>query len=252
MSIGFTANAQKLPNVQQAGLYAPANVKVDGKTTEWDNKFQAYNKNTSLFYTIANNADNLFLVVQATSKIIVDKITRGGITLILSNSKDKNLVPVLITMPILPNNKQGILGELRKTPTDSVLLATNKQLAANYKEIKLKGISAIPDSAISVYNEYGIKASAVVDINSAYTFEFAIPLKYLSSVINSSDVNYHILLNAVKFTVTRVMSLGANGQVTMLSPAESAVAMANFQPGPEMSELMSTTDFSGNYTLIKK
>lgn len=31
----FTANAQKLPNVQQAGVRAPAMIKIDGKTTEW-------------------------------------------------------------------------------------------------------------------------------------------------------------------------------------------------------------------------
>ena len=40
----LSANAQKLPNTQETSLRAPANLKVDGKPTEWNNQFQAYNK----------------------------------------------------------------------------------------------------------------------------------------------------------------------------------------------------------------
>ena len=58
------ANAQKLPNVQQASLRAPENVKVDGKPTEWGDKLQAYNKATDVFYTIANDYNNLYLIIQ--------------------------------------------------------------------------------------------------------------------------------------------------------------------------------------------
>ena len=44
--ITFTATAQKLPNVQATSLRAPANIKIDGKATEWNDKFQAYNHST--------------------------------------------------------------------------------------------------------------------------------------------------------------------------------------------------------------
>ena len=39
------ALAQKLPGVQEKGLHVPSGLKIDGKTAEWDNPFQAFNKN---------------------------------------------------------------------------------------------------------------------------------------------------------------------------------------------------------------
>jgi hypothetical protein len=41
------ANAQKLPNVQQVSLRAPANIKIDGKATEWSG-FKALNTATDV------------------------------------------------------------------------------------------------------------------------------------------------------------------------------------------------------------
>ncbi|HCN82336.1 MAG TPA: hypothetical protein DIT07_01770, partial [Sphingobacteriaceae bacterium] len=64
--IPVTTSAQKLPNIQEASLRAPAGIKVDGKATEWNNQFQAYNKATEIFYTISNDDDKLYLAVQAT------------------------------------------------------------------------------------------------------------------------------------------------------------------------------------------
>ncbi len=40
---------RKLPNVQQVSLRAPANINIDGKTTEWNNRFQAYNDTTHVY-----------------------------------------------------------------------------------------------------------------------------------------------------------------------------------------------------------
>jgi len=94
--------AQKLPNVQPStGLRVPANIKVDGKTTEWDNSFQAYNHATDVFYTIANDDDKLYLVIQATDKQIVNKIIGGGVTFSIQKSGKKNdKDAVSITYPI--------------------------------------------------------------------------------------------------------------------------------------------------------
>ena len=53
----INANGQKLPNKQETGVRIPSGVKIDGKATEWGNKFQAYNKTNDFFYTIANSND---------------------------------------------------------------------------------------------------------------------------------------------------------------------------------------------------
>lgn len=53
--------AQKLPGVQTSSLWAPENLKIDGKTTEWNGTFQAYNKAADIFYTISNDDKNIGL-----------------------------------------------------------------------------------------------------------------------------------------------------------------------------------------------
>jgi hypothetical protein len=79
--VSLALHAQKLPNVQTISLRAPAGVKIDGKTKEWNNRFQCYNHATSLFYTIANDDENLYLVIKAIDRDICKKIIGGGITL---------------------------------------------------------------------------------------------------------------------------------------------------------------------------
>lgn len=76
------ANAQKLPDIQKSGLRAPANLRIDGKATEWNNKFQAFNKNIDVFYTISNDDDNLYLAIQAIDIKTIYKIFNGGISLL--------------------------------------------------------------------------------------------------------------------------------------------------------------------------
>ena len=80
--IAISADAQKLPTEQQVSLRAPAGLKIDGKATEWDNKFQAYNHHTDFYYTIANDDNNLYLIVQANEPAIIKRILKGGIALL--------------------------------------------------------------------------------------------------------------------------------------------------------------------------
>jgi len=78
-SIAFlNTHAQTLPKVQEASLRAPDNIKIDGKPTEWNNQFQAYNTATDLFYTIANDDQNLYLVIQAKKPLSISKIGQRG------------------------------------------------------------------------------------------------------------------------------------------------------------------------------
>ena len=249
--ISMSASAQKLPNVQPAGVYAPANVKVDGKATEWDNQLQAYNKSTSLFYTMANNNDNLYLTVQVADKTIVDKILGGGLTLTIS-SNDKKVTPVSVTTPLLPGSNKTTV--TRKTNSKEPLLDTdlpeiNKSIAGGLKEIAVKGIAAIPDSAISVYNEYGIKVAGQLDINKAYTCEITIPLKYLNQLTGTAGTfNYNMMLNGSKSSMADLIAQIPASSIQTISVSGNGV-MVN---GSSMNEIASPTDFSGTYTLVKK
>src|SRR5471030_410005 len=82
--------AQKLPNKQEASIWAPGNIKIDGKADEWENKYQAFNKSAEIFYTIANDEGNLYLIVHAVKSSIIEKIMEGGISLTVKGSTSRN------------------------------------------------------------------------------------------------------------------------------------------------------------------
>ena len=253
LCFGLRAEAQKLPNVQPAGLYA-ADVKIDGKASEWGHQLQAYNKSTSIFYTMANNNDNLYLVLQATDKTTIEKMLGGGLTLLIS-SNNKKVRPVTITTPLLPGSNRIIVTRKtnRKEPIlDTELPEINKAISGGLKEMAVKGIAAIPDSAISVYNEYGIKVAAQLDINKSYTCELVIPLKYINQLTGSSGTfNYNIMVNGVKPTAFTAIA-GAMKEMPAAGVYNiTADASRNSVNGSSMNDLMSSTDFSGTYTLAK-
>src|SRR5476651_2223832 len=90
LSLALGASAQKLPSVQTASVLAPAGIKIDGKTTEWDDKFQAYNNHVEFYYTLSNDGTNLYLTVQAIERDIVRRIMNGGISLVVNKTGKKN------------------------------------------------------------------------------------------------------------------------------------------------------------------
>src|ERR1700761_2163502 len=96
----FNIYAQKLPSVQTISIYAPTNIKIDGKATEWDNKFQAHNNAIGVSYTIANDEENLYLSIQASDRSIITRVIAGGVTLTIK--KEKKTDDIRITYPTYP------------------------------------------------------------------------------------------------------------------------------------------------------
>jgi hypothetical protein len=249
------AMAQKLPNVQKGGFRAPANVKIDGKTSEWGDTFKAYNTNIEVFYTIANDDDNLYLVIQATNADVINKMARGGITFTINHGTGKNDAnPVSIYFPALNDKDKVVIGQsVSKKPTetheaaiiqkqtDSLAAITNKLFATRSKLIKIKGIKAITDTIISIYNEQDIEERAYVNAKRACTFELSVPLKYLPvDLANPKPFAYNITIN------------GANvggGAIVISQITGMTVA---FRTGDASQLLRYSTDFWGEYTFAKK
>jgi len=253
------AHAQKLPNVQQGSLRAPATIKIDGKAAEWDNKFQAYNHATDVFYTLSNDDDNLYLTIQATDPGIINKIISGRISFTINKSGKKNdNSGVTISYPIFDRkDKPGV--NLKDNPkiipgsavslkqADSFMYVNNKRMTDKSKFIKVMGIKDM-DTLISVYNEDGIKAAALFDNKMAYTYELAVSLKLIGLSVNDPvKFSYNVTLNAVQFddipgiTITRA----PNGEIKSID-VHKELALATTQ------NTTSPTDFWGEYTLAKK
>ena len=259
--ISADANAQKLPNVQKSSLRAPENIKIDGNLVEWGNKFQAYNNATDLFYTMANNDENLYLVIRTKDLDELVKITSRGIIFNISkNGKKYDKDAMSITYPFFEMGHKPFIqfGDITAMPRyqreamdrnpDSVSKVANKKLQDNEKYIRANNIPGV-DTLLSIYNRDGIKAAEAFDSTMAYTCELAIPLHLLNLDLKSNSAfAYHIILAGLTdddfgFKTTT----DANGHFHM-----SAAPGAAFVKKEHLDAVSSTTDFSGEYTLAKK
>ena len=251
--------AQKLPAKQQVSLRAPVNIKIDGKATEWDNKFQAYNNATNIFYTIANDNDNLYLAVQATDPLITRKIIIGGVKLTIDAGKQANGKEVAITYPAFANENRPIMNlkdkpmgsknqPLDNEALNSFISGINKLFWDRSKEIKVQGIPAITDSLISVYNDNDIKAVARFDEQADYIYELAIPLKYCG---NAAKFNYTITLTGSPQVDGTTVVRDPAGNITKIQVLVGPGAPPILNPS-DMAMISSPTYLTGEYTLATK
>jgi len=255
LMIGFFANAQKLPEVQTVNLRAPAGIKIDGKPTEWDSKFQAYNKSTNAFYTIANDDDNLYLIIQVTDIYVINKIFSSGITFIINKSGEKSDENTIsITYPVIDHTGRPNI-DLTHQPqganADSVVIANNMHISNKVKWIRVTGIKGL-DTLTSVYNREGIKAAGLFNNKMAYTYELSVSLNNLGLTVNTPvKFAYHLKFNGADIN-------NMNGYTTGPLSRTGFPTSVTIEPGAlllthdNLAFMESTTDFWGEYTLAKK
>ncbi|MEO8887132.1 MAG: hypothetical protein ABI367_13795 [Mucilaginibacter sp.] len=239
------ADAQKLPGIQTSSVRAPTDIKIDGKPTEWPH-FEAYNNANEFYYTISNDNNNLYLVVQATYHGTIAKIVYGGITFtIKNNDKNSQIIPVAITYPYMLNSPGNVSYVLRtnKTLSEEQLSALNSEISGPIKEIPLTGAKGIQGESISIYNDLGIKANGIVDHQKAYTIELAVPLKYIEQVIDANgNFSYRLQVNGLDTSGKNgIIVVGGRGSEPSAVPVSDS--NANF--------LVSPTYLDGSYTLAK-
>lgn len=255
---------QKLPKVQTSSIWAPGNIKIDGKTTEWNYRFQAHNSGNHMYYTLSNDDNNLYLTACMDDIDGDNKIFKGGLTFtIISLAKKANKVSV--TFPVMSKENRVKMGDgggnhlnlyrtlksdtvTNKAEIDSLIAISNREITKDYKEIYITGIPEIGDPLLSIYNTQGIKAGANFDKNMRYTYELAIPLKYLEIAIsNTKSIKYNIKLNVLS-PITETKQVTSSGRPI----PELKVAT---QLGPEsLNDLFiyNDSDFSGVYALALK
>jgi len=251
---------KKLPNKQEGSVQAPDNIKIDGNTDEWDNKFQAYNHAIGCYYTIANDNNNLYIAIQSKDNNVTDKILAGGINITLSNPRKGGNHNASITYAVSPASARMRISDMKVASirNHTVLNTTdlNEQLAHGGKEIDVKNLDSIPDGSLSIYNEYHIMAAMLYNDADTYSYELCIPLKYMRSYLNNSSViNYTIQLNGEDINGNN-MAVRVNGvaQETLTPETKALInsVMATNPQAASMREMTSPTNFSGTYTLAKK
>lgn len=160
-------------------------VKIDGILKEWKDSLNAYNANTKLYYTIANDNDNLYLAIRSADKAMINKILVNGLSFTISETGKKKLEDVpTVTFPIIERSAFRKLGA--------------KKLVPQSKEIRVASFRDLVDGGISIYNDFGIRVAAAYDEKENFTYELSIPLQQLGFTINKSDpIAYNIKINGL-------------------------------------------------------
>lgn len=237
------AYAQKLPNVQLTSLHTPANVKIDGKLTEWGNNLQAYNKAERLEYTMANDADNLYLCFRSKDVRTIAKIFAGGVTLSINTNNKKEATGAAVTFP---HSNTGWVS----TPTGlktSNFMRTDDSLTTTaaikqIRFIKVKNFDGAKDTLLSIYNDQGVQTKLLYG-NKALVCEMLIPKKFLGLTNSSTKAfAYQIRLNGLK----QPDIPGAAPVSTTINPERPLTHPLNI-----LVEISAPSDFWGEYTLAK-
>lgn len=255
ITVSLTIRAQKLPKVQQGGMRAPANIKIDGKPAEWGN-FRAYNNATQVFYTMANDDEKVYLALQAENPDVIDQIVAAGVVLSIqqtANKNDKNKISITYpafdnpNTPILTFNlgarPVGVVIDTTVKARDSLMTRHNHLLSQKLKWIGVKDVKGV-DTLISVYNGDGIQATGLFNNKKVFTLEMAIPLKYLNlSITNEAKYTYHLQINGIN-------NVDGGLGIVAVNPEQLQIILASI--APIIGRRTATTDFWGEYILAKK
>jgi hypothetical protein len=261
------AIAQKINNVQQGSIKAPAGLKIDGKLTEWGTDLQACNKTTKLWYTLANDDRDIYLAIKSTDAVNINKILAGGISFSINTAdKKKDKDAYVITFPVVSRGggargagrgRRGGFGNNQDTPDSAAILEQHKQALAACKVISAIGFKEITDTLISIYNEYSIKAVANFDDKGNFVYELAIPFKMLEITAgNKTEIAYNIKVNGMQTGGggIKMVSVGGGGGGRNGGGGGGGVSISGFGGGfggndPDVDDMLTPTDFWGKYTL---
>jgi len=257
----LTANAQKLPKIQTTSVLAPATIKVDGKTTEWNNKFQAFNRTTEVYYTLSNSATKLYLTVQSNEKRIIRKIISNGVTLTITADQKQQKDGLAVTFPAylkterapsynLDNPYLEVKDTMQNNKmADSTLVVFNSDLSSRLKIIGVVGDPAATDSTLSVFNTEGYKGAGRFDHKDGvflFTYELAIPLSVIKFAADKPGTfKYTLQVNGIQGDV----QIDRNNRMSYIAADGNRVYVG--YAGPNNMGFANATNFSGEYTLAK-
>ncbi len=284
--------AQKLPTVQNGSVNAPVDVVIDGKATEWNLPYQAYNKATEVFYTIANDKDNLYLVIHADKARIIEKILESGIEFKVNETAKKDAKNIFsLVFPLLPlsvakstlaaagkqvsgvsfsaadmANGTNILTDKLKAEAEKnsqlmVFDKPNKQLHDNLTTIKILGATAIVDTVPGVdditpyYKELPLRRHRFKIIPLANKDD----IKAMLQFDDKGELTYELAdplkyLNASqsKNELYYNIVIHGRGEDGRIGNTVPVSRLPGGRPVGDNQDLEYPTDFSGEYTLYSK
>ncbi|MCC8425193.1 hypothetical protein [Mucilaginibacter sp. UR6-11] len=166
---------------------APANVTIDGSLKEWGDSLSYYNPETQLNYTLANDKDNLYLVLKTNDPIQQHGILTWGITLGIDTRGHKKST-YSVTFPV---QEQGFGND---DATDDPKLAIS---FSKLKRIKADGFKDVENDIFTLQNTYGFRVAMDYDKRGFLVYEEVIPLAlFHADELKKNEWAFDIKINA--------------------------------------------------------
>ncbi len=235
--------------------WAPVNIQIDGKATEWPKPLSFYNNDTKLFYTIANDSNNLYVVINVPDPVSQMKIMRAGVTFSVNPTGKKKVVSS-VTFPLLGEDAPEVV----ESQNQRTSVEWRRSILQNAKQINVEGLIGLPDGNLPVKNDKNIVSAASLDDQGNLVCEIAIPLQYLGLTIsNDKPIAYRFKINPLnrddrkakeKEQKDRQAAIAAAQKEGKTPPAEhEGHGMYKGMNGPGMENLFYAKDFWTKQTM---
>ena len=193
------AQSKPAPNTLQA---PPAGVTIDGDLNEWGDSLRYYNEDQKLYYTLANDKDNLYMAIRINDRSEQRRILGAGLTLSI-DTKGKKKESFSVTFPIggkpdmAPDDDTQSLDGSKPNTVDN----HEEKMKANMtklRQLKVTGFKDVESELITTANTYGFKVAIDFDKDGNLIYETAIPLSlFHAEDIGKNEWAFNIRINGI-------------------------------------------------------
>ncbi|WP_166586230.1 hypothetical protein [Mucilaginibacter agri] len=203
----FSAHAKAQAKTDNTLKAPPTEITIDGSLKDWGDSLRYYNEDKKIYYTLANDKDNLYMAIRVNDRTEQIRIIGAGLTLSV-NPKGKKKEQYSITFPVGGTDNQPAFGgagsnggdkqpnpdELDKQDREEMMRARMTKL----RNIQVTGFPDIESDIITTANTYGIKVALNLDESGQLVYEAAIPLKFFhADAPDKSEWAFNIKINGV-------------------------------------------------------
>jgi hypothetical protein len=189
---------------KQTLLPPPPTVTIDGSLADWGDSLRYHNNEKNLSYTLANDKENLYVVMRFSDRLEQARVLNAGITLSI-DPHGKKKETFAMTFPLRYPGSPAPAFTGRKDDGGDVTKEEREELMreriTTLRSIKMTGFKDIENEMITTSNTYGIKAAIDYDAAGNLVCEAAIPLKFFhADDIPKNEWAFNFKINGLQKT----------------------------------------------------
>lgn len=167
-------------------------IRIDGNHSDWGDSLAYYYEKQDLQYSFANDDEYLYVAIKVKDKTQQIQATLNGFSITIK-PENKKREEIRLTFPIPDRAALRALNNQEfDKPTD-----VRKTALSAVRGLYIDGFPDIINGAISLDNNYGIKAKVQIDSTDQLTYECAIQLKQLNLAPKQKTIAVNVKINGL-------------------------------------------------------